>query len=64
MVHVPLSYLLSHFLIQKKEAKASPLINSDSCPVSVYCDLVRWKVCSATSISEWQHVKVSEKIRP
>ena len=33
-------------------------------PVSVYCDLVRWKVWSATSISVWQHVKLSEQIRP
>ena len=29
-----------------------------------YCDWVRWKVWSATSISEWQHVKLSEQIRP
>ena len=28
-------------------------------PVSVYCDWVRWKVGSATSISVWQHVKRS-----
>ena len=33
-------------------------------PVSVYCDSVRWKVWSATSISVWQHVKLSEQIRP
>ena len=33
-------------------------------PVSVYCDWVRWKVGSATSISVWQHVKLSEQIRP
>ena len=33
-------------------------------PVSVYCDRVRWKVGSATSISVWQHVKLSEQIRP
>ena len=33
-------------------------------PVSVYCDLVRWKVWSATSISVWQHVKLSEQICP
>ena len=33
-------------------------------PVSVYFDLVRWKVGSATSISVWQHVKLSEQIRP
>ena len=32
-------------------------------PVSVYCDWVRWKVWSATSISVWQHVKLSEQIR-
>ena len=31
-------------------------------PVSVYCDWVRWKVWSATSISVWQHVKLSEQI--
>ena len=33
-------------------------------PVSVYCDWVRWKVWSATSISVWQHVKLSGQIRP
>ena len=33
-------------------------------PVSVYCDRVRWKVWSATSISVWQHVQLSEQIRP
>ena len=33
-------------------------------PVSVYCDWVRWKVWSATSISVWQRVKLSEHIRP
>ena len=33
-------------------------------PVSVYCDWVRWKVGSATCISVWQHVKLSEQIRP
>ena len=33
-------------------------------PVSVYCDWVRWKVWSADSISVWQHVKLSEQIRP
>ena len=33
-------------------------------PVSVYCDWVRWKVGSATSISVWKHVKLSEQIRP
>ena len=33
-------------------------------PVSVYCDWVRWKVGSATFISVWQHVKLSEQIRP
>ena len=32
--------------------------------VSVYCDWVRWKVWSAISISVWQHVKLSERIRP
>ena len=26
------------------------------CPVSVYCDWVRWTVWSATSISVWQHI--------
>ena len=26
-------------------------------PVSVYCDWVRWKVESATSMPVWQHVK-------
>ena len=33
-------------------------------PVSVYCDWVRWKVWSATSISVWQHVQLSEQTRP
>ena len=33
-------------------------------PVSVYCDWVRWKVWSATSISVWQHIKLSVQIRP
>ena len=33
-------------------------------PVSVDRDWVRWKVWSATSISVWQHVKLSEQIRP
>ena len=32
--------------------------------VSVYCNWVRCKVCSATSISVWQHIKLSEQIRP
>ena len=29
-----------------------------------YCDWVRWKVWSATSVSVWQHVILSEQIRP
>ena len=33
-------------------------------PISVYCDWVGSKVCSATSISVWQHVQLSEQIRP
>ena len=33
-------------------------------PVSVYCDWMRWKVWSTTSISVWQHVKLSVQIRP
>ena len=33
-------------------------------PVSVYCDWVMQKVGSATSISVWQHVKLSVQIRP
>ena len=33
-------------------------------PVSVYCDWVRWNVWSATSISVWQHLKLSEQIPP
>ena len=33
-------------------------------PVSVYCDWVRWKVGSAASTSVWQHVQLSEQIRP
>ena len=32
--------------------------------VSVYCDWVRWKVWSATSVSVWQYVKLSEQIHP
>ena len=32
-------------------------------PVSVYCDWVRWKVWSATSVSMGQHVKLSAQIR-
>ena len=32
--------------------------------VSVYCDWVRWRVWSATCISVFQHVKLSEQIRP
>ena len=31
--------------------------------VSVYCDWVRWKEWSATSVSVWQHGTLSEKIR-
>ena len=33
-------------------------------PVSVYCDWVRLKVWPATSISVWQHVQLSEQVRP
>ena len=33
-------------------------------PASVYCDWARRKVWSATSISVWQHVQLSEQIRP
>ena len=33
-------------------------------PVSIYYNWVRWKAWSATSISLWQHVKLSEQIRP
>ena len=32
--------------------------------VSEYCDWVRWRVGSATSVSVWQHVKLCEQIRP
>ena len=32
--------------------------------VSVYCDWVRWKVWSTASISVWQHIQLSEQIRP
>ena len=28
--------------------------------MSVYCDWVRWKLWSATSVSVWMHVKLSE----
>ena len=31
-------------------------------PVSVYCDWVRWTVGSATSISVWQHLKLSRSV--
>ena len=34
------------------------------CPVSVYYAWMRCKVWSATSVSVWQHVKLSEQIRP
>ena len=34
------------------------------CPVSIYCDWVRWKVWFATSISVCQRVNLSEQIRP
>ena len=27
-------------------------------PVSAYCDWVRWKIGSATSVSVWQYVKL------
>ena len=33
-------------------------------PLSVYCDCVRLKVWSSASTSVWQHVKLSEQIRP
>ena len=33
-------------------------------PVSVYCDCLMWKVWSAASMSVWQHVNLSEQIRP
>ena len=33
-------------------------------PVSVYCDWVRWRVGSATSVSVRQNVQLSEQIRP
>ena len=33
-------------------------------PVSVYCDWARRKVWSATSVSVWQGVELSEQIRP
>ena len=33
-------------------------------PESVYCDWVRWKVWSATSVSVWQHIHFSKQIRP
>ena len=33
-------------------------------PVSVYCDWVRGEIWSATSISVWQQVNLSEQIRP
>ena len=33
-------------------------------PVSIYCDWVRWKVWSATSVSVWQHIQLSVQICP
>ena len=33
-------------------------------PVPVYCDWVRCKVWSANSVSVWQHMQLSEQIRP
>ena len=33
-------------------------------PVSVYCDWVRWKFGSATSISVWQHANCLSSSRP
>ena len=33
-------------------------------PLSVYCDWVRQKVLSATSISVWQHISLSEQVSP
>ena len=33
-------------------------------PVSEYCDWVRWKFGSTASVSMWQHVQLSEQIRP
>ena len=33
-------------------------------PVSVYCDWLKWKVGSATSVSVWQQVQLSEQVRP
>ena len=32
-------------------------------PMSVYCDWVRWRVGSATSVSVRQHVELSEQVR-
>ena len=33
-------------------------------PVSVYCDWVRWRVGSATSILVWQHVNCQSRSVP
>ena len=33
-------------------------------PVSVHCDWLEYRVWSATSISVWQHIHLSEQIRP
>ena len=53
--------------LQQLPCQASGIIGSVLglvSPVSVYCDWVRRKVGSATSISVWQHVNWSEQIRP
>ena len=65
----------NHTMTVKKKKKASPWLPYQPPgvigsalglvgPVSVYCDWVRWKVVSATSISVWQHIQLSEQIRP
>ena len=61
---IPVTYKLA---LQWLPCQAPDVIGSELGligPVSVYCDWVRWKVGSATSISVWQHVKLSVQIRP
>ena len=61
---VPVTYKLA---FQWLPCQASGVIGSALVlvgPVSVYCDWVRWKVWSATSISVWRHIKLSVQIHP
>ena len=33
-------------------------------PVLVFCDCVEWEIESVTSFSVWQHVQLSDQVRP